>query len=226
MQTHPSTQQVYTQADVQAKRDNDHIRILAICHYVTGGLAMLTSLLALIYIVIGIVMLTGTALTGTSQPSSTAALYPIVVNESVEADALRDIEANFEVAAQTSHAGHDAHDVMPPTVRVSEHGHTSTPSADMDAVGMGIVGMFFIIGGVLFFLLMVLSGIMQILSGRFMVKRKYRAFSLIIAGLNLMSVPLGTTLGVFTLIVLLRPSVTAEYEAAKLAATETVTSHA
>lgn len=43
-------------------------------------------------------------------------------------------------------------------------------------------------------------------------RRKNRMFSLIVAGINCIQIPFGTTLGVFTIIVLVRPSVMALYE--------------
>ncbi|MBD3264791.1 MAG: hypothetical protein GF375_06790 [Candidatus Omnitrophica bacterium] len=46
-----------------------------------------------------------------------------------------------------------------------------------------------------------------IAAGRFLTRRKHYLFCLIVAGLNCLFVPLGTILGIFTLIVLLRDSV-------------------
>jgi len=60
---------------------------------------------------------------------------------------------------------------------------------------------------------LVMSGIANVLSGIFLGRRKYRTFSLIVAVINCIHVPLGTVLGVFTIIVLLRPSVREVYEA-------------
>jgi hypothetical protein len=45
------------------------------------------------------------------------------------------------------------------------------------------------------------------LSGFFLLKRRHRMFILIVAGLNCLSVPLGTVLGVFTIVVLGRDNV-------------------
>lgn len=50
-------------------------------------------------------------------------------------------------------------------------------------------------------------GICTILSGRFIAQRKNRIFSIVIAAINCLSMPFGTALGVFTMIVLLRDSV-------------------
>jgi hypothetical protein len=58
----------------------------------------------------------------------------------------------------------------------------------------------------------VVSGILNVLSGVFISRRKFRTFSLIVAVMNCIHIPLGTVLGVFTIIVLLRPSVREVYE--------------
>ncbi len=59
---------------------------------------------------------------------------------------------------------------------------------------------------------LVASGIGNLLSGLWILARKNRMFSLVVAGLNCLHVPLGTVLGVFTMIVLLRDSVRELYE--------------
>ncbi len=48
-----------------------------------------------------------------------------------------------------------------------------------------------------------------ILAGRFIAKRKHYIFCLVIAALNCLFMPFGTVLGVFTIVVLIRPSVKA-----------------
>ncbi len=52
-----------------------------------------------------------------------------------------------------------------------------------------------------------------ITAGRFLARRKHHLFCLIVAGVSCAWVPLGTALGVFTLIVLLRPSVKELFQA-------------
>ncbi len=59
-------------------------------------------------------------------------------------------------------------------------------------------------------------GLLTIYSGRCIATRRSRIFSLVMAGVNCFSAPVGTTLGVFTFIVLLRPSVQTLYEAVPL----------
>lgn len=61
--------------------------------------------------------------------------------------------------------------------------------------------------------LLLLGGAGNLISGMFMRNQKNRTFSLIIAGINCLQFPLGTALGVFTFIVLLRDSVREIYDA-------------
>jgi hypothetical protein len=62
---------------------------------------------------------------------------------------------------------------------------------------------FYLAGAVWF----VVSGILNIISGICLRARKGRTFSLVVAGINCLHLPLGTVLGVFTIIVLIRDSV-------------------
>jgi len=64
----------------------------------------------------------------------------------------------------------------------------------------------------LFGLCFVLAAVANVLSGIFLSKRKNRMFSLVVAGLDCLQVPFGTLLGVFTIVVLVRPSVVELYE--------------
>jgi hypothetical protein len=56
------------------------------------------------------------------------------------------------------------------------------------------------------------SGVLNLLSGLFICKRRHRMFSIIIGGLNCLHVPFGTLLGVFTILILSRDSVRKIYE--------------
>lgn len=65
---------------------------------------------------------------------------------------------------------------------------------------------------VFFGLWLVVSLVLNLLSGFFLQAKKHRTFSLIVAGVNCIHIPLGTVLGVFTIIVLLRSSVRELYD--------------
>lgn len=66
--------------------------------------------------------------------------------------------------------------------------------------------------GVALFLLVELWGTLVILSGRWIKRRKHRTASAVIAAFCLFRIPLGTALGVFTLVVLTDAATRAEYE--------------
>ena len=67
----------------------------------------------------------------------------------------------------------------------------------------------YLAGGIWF----VASGSLNLASGWFLRARKGRTFSLVVAGINCLHIPLGTVLGVFTIIVLIRDSVRELYSA-------------
>jgi hypothetical protein len=68
---------------------------------------------------------------------------------------------------------------------------------------------FYLVFGVWF----LTSGVLNVISGLCLRARKHRTFSLVVAGINCLHIPLGTVLGVFTIIVLIRDSVRELYEA-------------
>jgi hypothetical protein len=55
-------------------------------------------------------------------------------------------------------------------------------------------------------------GILLIVSGRCIARRRHRVFSMVIAGLSCLQIPFGTALGVFTMIELSKDSVRAQYD--------------
>lgn len=56
-------------------------------------------------------------------------------------------------------------------------------------------------------------GVLNLISAGCLKARRHRTFSLVVSGLNCIFMPIGTTLGVFTFIVLLRDSVKELYDA-------------
>ena len=71
------------------------------------------------------------------------------------------------------------------------------------------LGWIFIIMGGSFMLVGWAFAVCVILAGRFIVRHKHYIFCLVIASLNCLFMPFGTILGVFTIVVLVRPSVKA-----------------
>ena len=69
------------------------------------------------------------------------------------------------------------------------------------------------LGGYAFGAVVILTGgVLNLLSGLFILKRRRRMFSIIVGGLNCLHVPFGTLLGVFTILILSRDSVRKIYE--------------
>lgn len=71
------------------------------------------------------------------------------------------------------------------------------------------LGWIFIIMGGGFMLIGWAFAVCVILAGRYIVRHKHYIFCLVIASLNCLFMPFGTILGVFTIVVLIRPSVKA-----------------
>jgi len=81
---------------------------------------------------------------------------------------------------------------------------TTPPGAPMPENWMG--GFFFGFG-LLFFVIIIALAVASLMTARWISARKHPVFCMIIGALACMNVPLGTLLGVFTFVVLLRPSV-------------------
>lgn len=73
-------------------------------------------------------------------------------------------------------------------------------------------GWFFIIFGAGLILLSWTYGVLMFFAGRSLGRRRNRTFCFVMACLSCVHVPLGTVLGVFTLLVLMRPTVQALFE--------------
>jgi hypothetical protein len=74
------------------------------------------------------------------------------------------------------------------------------------------IGWFFIAFSSFFIALYWAMGLMMIHAGNCLRRQKSRTFCLVTAGVSCLMQPLGTVLGVFTIIVLMRPSVCAAFE--------------
>jgi len=134
-------------------KDAEHLRVLAICHYVMAGLAVCgLAFLALVYSIMRMVF-----------------MNPKFMEK---------------------------------------------PAGDMPftpAEFMGFFQWFYVLMAVWF----VVGAVLTFISGRFIHRRVNRTFSLVIAGLNCLHFPLGTALGVFTLIALTKDAVLQLYSNAQ-----------
>lgn len=129
-------------------QDDEHLKLLAIFHYVLGALSFLGTLGGVLYMFAGFFF--------------------------------------FQHAVASSHAA------------------ASAPPVE--------IGWFFAFVGGVIALLCVAIGVCLIIAGRSLTARRNRTFCLVVAGINFLHFPLGTLLGVFTFIVLMRPSVAAQFD--------------
>ena len=143
-----SPEQLAYASPAPVSADVEHLRLLALFHYIFGGITMLFSSCALIHFFMGLVMI-------------------------------------FNPNAFSGPQGQNP----PPDFM----GYFFT------GIGAMVVALGWTMGG------------LTIYSGRCIARRRRRLFSQVMAGINCISIPFGTLLGVFTLIVLARPSVRALY---------------
>jgi len=73
------------------------------------------------------------------------------------------------------------------------------------------LGVLFFFLGIIILLLLVANSLLNIFTGRFLARRQRYTFCFVVAVLSCLSFPLGTALGIFTIIVLQRPSVKAKF---------------
>jgi hypothetical protein len=165
--------------------DAEHLRLLSIFHYVYAGVTALFACFPLIYVAIGIAMMSG--------------------------------QMSFEEMAK------DAKKQQAPLAPAPANGLDNIPRPDDAAKGdeftkeqlkeldenSRVVGMVIVGVGSGFVLLGWLFAALVAVAGRKLAKRRGRTFCIVVAALCCIMVPLGTILGVFTLIVLTRPSVQA-----------------
>jgi len=133
-------------------RDEEHLKLLSIFHYVVGGIAAFFAFFPIIHLVIGIAMLTG----------------------------------GFEKA-----------------------------SADEEFPAF-VFGLMFVLMASFIMLCGWALAICLIVAGRQLARRKRYMFCLVMACISCVFMPFGTVLGVFTIIVLMRPSVKELFAAAKV----------
>lgn len=128
-------------------KDTEHLKLIAILHYVLGGIVAASSLLALVHVGVGLSFI----LSPGTFPPSDETLFP------------------FEF------------------------------------------GWLFLITGLTVLITGLILAICLVISGRCLAKRKGYWFSFVVACVECIYTPLGTALGVFTLVVLCRDSVKALY---------------
>ena len=77
---------------------------------------------------------------------------------------------------------------------------------------LAIIGWMFLLVATIVFFVIAIFAILKIYAGICIARRKHRIFCYVVAALSCLSVPFGTLLGIFTFIVLSRPTVAELFE--------------
>ncbi|MBG7607994.1 MAG: hypothetical protein IZT59_08220 [Verrucomicrobia bacterium] len=177
-------------------QDESHLNMLAIFHYVLGGLC----LLGLGFIILHFLMMTfffGMASTISPTYSTPAPIAVVEIPIEVEADVEIQMETEAIEIGETS-----------TTTAPSGHVSAPVPFPGFPKEMIAIFAVFYVVFGVIISAMAAAN----FMSGRFIKKRKNKTFSIVVAAINCLQMPFGTVLGVFTIIVLMRPSVQSGYE--------------
>ena len=187
----------------QREIDASHLKTLAICHFVMAGLGLLgVGFLALHYLMFSVVM--------------------VPAFEAIDKQASRDLTASSATSSmnEVSPPAPPIQDALPIPPEDSPLDDLLPPTPDlvppippqpelpieMEAF-FGLFKWFYLLAG----LLMVGHLVLNLFTGLGLLKYRLRPLSFVTAGINCLSFPLGTVLGVFTFIVLGRETVAESY---------------
>ncbi len=171
-------------------KDAEHLKLLSIFHYVLGGLTALFSLFPIIHLILGIAVVLGAfpgeradaRRLGRDADSRAVHQAPQVDNQPV----LPSADVNDELGRAIEEY---------PTRR---RAHEPFPKA---------FGWFFIIFASAFILIGETLAICLFIAARSLAHRRRYTFCFVVAVMSCLSMPMGTVLGIFTIIVLCRPTV-------------------
>lgn len=186
--------------EYQAHKDAEHIKLLSIFHYVYAGLLAVGTLWPLIYVAMGLMMV--------SIPSSASGSPPVVAPPASTSSSSGSSVAPTAGGASTGAPA----TTSPASVSPAPGGTITYSSSGSGMAEAKFMGWMFFAIGVAMSLGFLVMAFLNFFAGRCMSARRKRIFILILSGLNTMAFPFGTAIGVFTFIVLLRPSVEALFE--------------
>lgn len=165
----------------------EHIRLLAIFHYVVGGVGYLFSLIPCIHLSIGIFFLVA--------PEEMFEVKPPVLTPSV----LEQEGASAPAVAPEAQEAPEAGGTMPPRV------DASPPAGQVQPFPSKLFGaMFTVIASVIILAGLTLSTCI-ITAGRRLSAHRSHMFCMVMAGIECLFMPFGTVLGIFTILTLIKP---------------------
>jgi hypothetical protein len=142
----PSDPDINYQSSLLVDRDTEHLKILSVCWYVVSGLSVLFGCFPLLYVGMGVMMMT--------------------------------------------------------TPRAFAGGAPPPPPA---------IGLFFALFGGFFSLMIWVGAVLAFLTGRALTNRNRLILCYVTAGLACLQIPIGTILGIFTFVILARPTVRSKF---------------
>lgn len=178
--------------------DLEHLRLLSIFYYVRAGIDTFFSMFSLIYIFMG----TAFAALPIGMPPQPVATAPSQVEDTDWQTGDEDYDPDPE--SSDGDDGEQSQQKLSATPPVNP----APPPPAMFAA----FGMMFVVMGVIMLVIGLTFALLAFLAGRYISSHRHRVFCLVVAGIGCLSFPLGTILGVFTFIVLLRPSVISLFE--------------
>ncbi|MDP4623939.1 MAG: hypothetical protein NWT08_02250 [Akkermansiaceae bacterium] len=178
----------------QTLEDESHMRTLSVLHFVLGGFSLLGMAFLLIHFAIMAAIFTMAPVKTSSSPT--------VVSYSTTPE-IEVVEVTPEFPETT-----DNQEVTEAPITTPSPPVPVTQPAEMPKELMWIL-----VAVYAFFGIFILAFcICNVLSGMWIKKRKNRTFSFVVAAMNCLQFPFGTALGVFTFIVLARPTVKSSYD--------------
>jgi hypothetical protein len=170
-------------------QDTEQIRLLVIFHYILAGL----SLAGLLFLVLHFLLMT--SVIGLMKELPQKVVVPPPIKTHVEPAVVLDPTATPDQLDQTENA----------EPLKTEEFEEFNP--EIFEGFFNIFAYFYVVIGVF----ILLGAILNFMSARYLGQRRRKVFSMVTAGVNCLSFPFGTVLGVFTFVVLSRPSVEASY---------------
>jgi hypothetical protein len=179
----------------QENKDRDHVKLLAIFHFVYAGLKIFGAIFMIFYVFFF------SSIFGNDH------FWNMV--DSCEENQSSPPPTRLHVEVPSSPPAADAAPSGKP------HNPTASPSRRTSRNNISrkeekiFLQGFFRFFGVIYAItagFSLLGGILNFLSGMFLLKNKHRIFSLVVAGFNCIHIVLGTVLGIFTIMVLTRDS--------------------
>jgi hypothetical protein len=174
--------------------DTEHLRLLSIFHYIHAGLVAFYSMLALIYVAMGIMLIAAPDMFESGM-KPTIVKPPVPVAEGRESN-------RGDLSAEDSATATVPTPTTPPIGAGPGISSAEMPPELMKGMGIMVMGF-----GLIFMLLGLGFAFASYLTGRFLARRQHHTFCIVVSAIDCLSFPIGTLLGVFTLIVLFRPSV-------------------